>query len=547
MRMKKKASCVIGAALLSLLPVEVLAHNGSEPDLLVREEVQAAIGSSIALRIHNGLDNRLLFIAVGICMIGLGGILYWNRRIRHLRARLSERQAELAQLGEKLEENEMLYYSVLNTSLDGIMLLDRDGTILMASPAARGMVGAGAEEPILGKKLADFIDETDHDNLKNNFEELVQGISGGIRHYTGRTRNSGPMALEVNSELVCDGRRQAVRIVSIVRDITEQQRTEKELKLREARCRDQAAELKAKNEILRKTEAIDSLTGLRNRHYFEQKMSEEITFAAHQNSGLALILFDLDHLKSINDRYGHDAGDSALVRIAAAVGRLIRKSDLLARWGGGEFAVMMPLVNLEEAQAVAEKLRAAIAEMEQPGIEPITVSMGISLWRETETAAEWYSRTDKALYKAKSQGRNRVALSDGQDAMSINIVSWSKDWECGNEKIDQQHYQLLLMGNDLLLVTIDHNRREQMFDLIQKLIDHITMHFKDEEVILSEYGYSDLEQHRGVHFKLLNQAHMILDQLCRGAYHPDEVVRFIIGDIITGHLLGDDVKFFHLF
>ncbi len=528
--MKKRVVCMTGAVLLVLLPEGAFAYNGSIPP-----------------HTPNGGDYRLLLMAAVAGVIWLGCILYWNSRIRNLNVRLEHKETELAQLGGKLEENEALYHSVLNASLDGIVLLDKDGTILMASLAARDMLGADGEEPLLGRRLESFISEADRDNLKHHIEEILQGIKGGARYYNGSAQSGGQMVLEINSELVSDGRRQEARIVSVICDVTQQQMLEKELRLRETQHKDLSAELKAKNELLKKTASVDCLTGLRNRHYFEQRMSEEVAFAQRYKCGLALIVFKPDHFKSINDRYGHDAGDGVLVRIAATISLLIRKSDIFARWGGEEFVLLMPLMNLEEAKTVAEKLRAAIADIKHPGNEAVSICMGLSVWKEPETAMEWFSRTDQALYQAKNQGRDKIVISDGQDAMAADIVSWSEDWECGNEVIDRQHRELLFMGNDLILTAIDHNKRAHMLDLLQKLIDHITLHFRDEELLLSEYGYSELEQHRGVHYKLLNQAHMLLDQLCRGAYHPDEVVRFVIGDFITGHLLQDDTRFFYLF
>jgi diguanylate cyclase (GGDEF)-like protein len=118
---------------------------------------------------------------------------------------------------------------------------------------------------------------------------------------------------------------------------------------------------------------------------------------------------DLDHFKSINDRYGHGAGDQALVRAAAVLLAGLRPYDLAARYGGEEFVLLLPAETTEGALAVAERVRRQIAEIELPECPGgLTVSLGVATWAAGESPEEFVARADAALYVAKRSGRNRV-------------------------------------------------------------------------------------------------------------------------------------------
>lgn len=164
----------------------------------------------------------------------------------------------------------------------------------------------------------------------------------------------------------------------------------------------------------------DSLTGVANRRNFEDHALGEITRAGRHGGALALVLFDLDLFKSVNDRFGHPAGDKVLKSVTAIVGSRLRTYDLLARIGGEEFAVLMPEARPVEAREAAERWRAALEATPQilPGaVLPVTASFGVAtlndLPLETPTDARLRLDTlmvmaDKALYRAKAEGRNRV-------------------------------------------------------------------------------------------------------------------------------------------
>jgi diguanylate cyclase (GGDEF)-like protein len=116
------------------------------------------------------------------------------------------------------------------------------------------------------------------------------------------------------------------------------------------------------------------------------------------------VLFDLDGFKRFNDTYGHPAGDDLLRRVAQACGTVVRTTDLLARVGGEEFAVLLPACDLDSAVALADRVRAAMPE-------GVTCSCGAAMWDDEETSAELTQRADQALYEAKATGRDRTVAA----------------------------------------------------------------------------------------------------------------------------------------
>tara|TARA_B100001063_G_scaffold161791_1_gene151002 strand:+ start:1633 stop:2697 length:1065 start_codon:yes stop_codon:yes gene_type:complete len=152
----------------------------------------------------------------------------------------------------------------------------------------------------------------------------------------------------------------------------------------------------------------DSLTGLFSRSYWEQRLLEEFARCQRSNENACVMMVDIDHFKKINDTYGHLVGDQVLNQFGALLKQL-RVSDIAGRYGGEEFAVILPNSDLKESIQVSERLRKEIEKFQFDHIETCTVSIGIaSLNKNFEDAYQWLNAADKALYKSKKEGRNRV-------------------------------------------------------------------------------------------------------------------------------------------
>jgi len=159
---------------------------------------------------------------------------------------------------------------------------------------------------------------------------------------------------------------------------------------------------------------FDTLTNIPNRLYYEQKAEEEFTRWQRSRSSLVLAIWDIDFFKKINDSYGHKAGDKVLSTIAQLLNKRVRKSDFFARYGGEEFVMLLPETTAEEALKLANNLRESIksCSFHYRGEDVrVTVSCGISSFKEGDTADQVFERADKALYAAKNQGRNRCVLA----------------------------------------------------------------------------------------------------------------------------------------
>jgi diguanylate cyclase (GGDEF)-like protein len=185
------------------------------------------------------------------------------------------------------------------------------------------------------------------------------------------------------------------------------------------------------NKALHTLARRDGLTGVSNRRHFDEMLAQEFLRARRQQLPLALIMVDVDMFKVFNDTYGHPAGDECLRRVAGAIrSSLLRPGDTLFRYGGEEFAVLLPATDAEGARVVAEAMRSAVAGlgMEHTGssLGIVTISAGIG-WimpsGGSEAAADLVSMADHALYRAKEAGRNRVHVGTGLVAQSRRPVS----------------------------------------------------------------------------------------------------------------------------
>jgi two-component system cell cycle response regulator len=158
----------------------------------------------------------------------------------------------------------------------------------------------------------------------------------------------------------------------------------------------------------------DGLTGLHNRRYMESHLGALVEQAASRGKPLSLLVLDIDYFKSVNDGFGHDAGDDVLREFATRVRKSIRGIDLACRYGGEEFVVVMPETDMAVAAVVAERIRRRIAGEPFPinqgeGALDVTISIGLAaLASANDSAATILKRADQALYRAKRDGRNRV-------------------------------------------------------------------------------------------------------------------------------------------
>ena len=199
-----------------------------------------------------------------------------------------------------------------------------------------------------------------------------------------------------------------VEYIAIRHDITELVNAKEQLKAINQLMKSKVDELHDMTSSLEYQATIDNLTGIYNRDKFEECFSDSMSKAYINHSKLSLILLDIDHFKAINDTYGHQAGDIVLKEISELISNNVKTSDIFARWGGEEFAILLPNTNLEGAYIFSEKLRKLIVDYNFSVVKKLTISFGVAELNEGENKMTLFEKADKALYLAKRNGRNRV-------------------------------------------------------------------------------------------------------------------------------------------
>lgn len=294
-----------------------------------------------------------------------------------MQEKLLETTEELARIYQQLPD---MYYRA-----------DMDGTLLMASPACISLLGYTQEE-LVDRPLAELYRNPRH--LQRDVRTIVRGRGKPAQTEAEMIHKNGHSVwVQANSSFHEAANGAPAWVDGMARDITARKRMEEQLA------------------ALART---DSLTGVYSRRHFIEASDDLIRLMKRNRRPLALMMADLDHFKRINDALGHHAGDQALVAFAATCREIIRRSDLLGRVGGEEFAIVLPETALPQALELAERLREATAAVTVPGYDGdirLTVSIGVTELADNETSLHaMMRRADVALYQAKAEGRNRVAF-----------------------------------------------------------------------------------------------------------------------------------------
>ena len=302
-----------------------------------------------------------------------------------------------------------------------------------------------------------------------------------------------------------------------------------------------------------KLSITDPLTGAWNRHQFNELIRIEVPRAKRYSQPICLLLIDIDHFKKVNDDLGHAAGDQILQQLCTLVQEKIRLVDSLFRWGGEEFAVLLPNTSLAAAHFVAERLRKEVAGSRFEPVGKLAISIGVAELEQEETPQQWFERTDQALYAAKEQGRDRVVCADSDPDRLIGRVSdespfllaWKASYESGHPLIDQQHQELFRLGNRLIAASLDGaTSTDEFVALIDGLIEHAAQHFRDEEQIMAELDYEHLDRHHRAHNGLIERARQLGERARSGTISTGQVVRFLANDLVKQHMLTEDAAFF---
>ena len=170
-------------------------------------------------------------------------------------------------------------------------------------------------------------------------------------------------------------------------------------------------QLEQRNREINDIAIHDKLTGLYNRHFIVDQLERQHGSYVRYGNACSIVMIDIDHFKQVNDRYGHIVGDKVLVAFSRLVESMVRQGDLIGRYGGEEFLLVLPMTGLAAALQLAERIRTSLTDkplVEQPVMHAVTASFGIAQIRSGESIDDWLLRSDQALYVAKEHGRNCV-------------------------------------------------------------------------------------------------------------------------------------------
>jgi len=308
---------------------------------------------------------------------------------RQLEARVKVKTEESEKVNKELRETKEYLQSLIESSVDGIVTTDRDGRITFASKGAQEMLACDGDEPV-GRFVYEY-----YLGGKREAEEIMNilNVSGKVRNREMEfiRKDGETVTVSLSVSLLRDRNDAVIGTLGVSKDITEQKKLERDLR-----------ELSIK----------DSLTGLYNQRYFYERLEVEIERAKRQKHPLSLLLFDIDHFKSYNDKHGHLAGDGVLEKVGEIVSECTREHvDTGYRYGGDEFTVILSETTQEQALNIAERLRKTF---QARGFDGLTLSIGLMAYDPKYTPKAFIKRADEAMYGSKRSGGNCVYLLSSQ-------------------------------------------------------------------------------------------------------------------------------------
>lgn len=242
-----------------------------------------------------------------------------------------------------------------------------------------------------------------------------------------------------------------------------------------ASANNQITELNERVDVVTRSSLTDPLTGLGNRAAFDRRIREAKQLMERSSIPTTLVLLDIDHFKSVNDTYGHGIGDEVLKALARTIEEHVRESDYAARYGGEEFAAVLLGTQLIEGRRMAERLRESIAIMDlgekvrNAGLKAVTASFGVAEIEADTPGQAWIELTDKALYRAKANGRNRVVsaseLTETKNIEDISVMVVEDD------RISAQLTEAMLRKIGVKDVSFATNGSEALDLLAQRSVD----------------------------------------------------------------------------
>lgn len=332
-----------------------------------------------------------------------------QEQVQHRTRELEVSLRENEKINRALTETEQKFHSILDQSLVGITLFI-DNRFHYVNPKFAQIVGYSVQTLLQMSDPFVLIKEHNSCSARAAMQEMLIGDYKNAKYVIDIERQNHEVITvdcAVNGPVKIGGK---PSVIAVWKDITERLRHEKELKNLQEKLREQALH--------------DPLTGLYNRHYLNESLERELVLAQRHGYSVSVIMADLDYFKGINDQYGHLAGDEVLKNFSSLLMQHARSSDVFCRFGGEEFFLVMPNMDISTAYQRTELIRQSFAASQVCFADvciKVTASFGIAAFPEhCHTANTLLDAADQALYAAKAAGRNCVKLSGSGLNLSLS-------------------------------------------------------------------------------------------------------------------------------
>lgn len=462
------------------------------------EEARSAINSVLLF------DNILLFLITILI------ILIFLKVVKPLKVNFESSLSEIQESSESIR-------NIFDTIAAPVFLVDYEGHLLLSNKEAGGFLTIS--DPNNKVKINEAIKWLDI-----NIDLFLEAIKTGKGSKTteGRLEDASGHENYISLTAICGRYGGQDGILLTMKNFTQQKEAE---------------------EKIREIAIKDGLTGLHNRSYLDMVINDEIEKAERYELPISLFILDIDHFKRINDKWGHPVGDTVLQLLAEIIIKNSRASDYKFRIGGEEFMVILPHTGLEGAKEAAEKMRLEIENAFHPVVGKFTASFGVADRKKGQTYHQLYQKADAALYKAKEAGRNRVEVSKANNLKTTSLY-WKDAWNSGDEILDAQHKEIFISSSKLQEDYIVSLPKEEALAYIDKILSSIEEHFNYEEKLLEKIGYAEIYQHKKIHAYLLKKVYDLRKELAEGLFVPSTAFNFIFEQVVLGHILQDDIRFF---
>ena len=512
----------------------LLARLNQAIATLSQDDLNRAMNRHIPLVVAD-TDYTLAYITIGCLITVILFFSYWSRKIRRINAELQQSKGRIAVQLEQLStiEQELRLsrerYKLLVEQLQESIVVVRESHILFSNPAFTLLTGYEAEA-LRQLDVAELFFFDEREEIRQRAREQLAGSVAENRHLF-RLRNQQGQSVWVEARIMGIEWECEKAVLYTLSDVTKRVEYEAEMK---------------------HLATHDPLTGLANRDLLKRRLHSSIEFASETHQKLALLFIDLDRFKPINDTHGHDAGDAVLKTISQRLRDALRESDLVSRWGGDEFIVILENVNESATiERIARKLVAAISQpitlSDQVEIS-LSCSLGIVVYPDHgDHIDDLINKSDQMMYKAKKQGSGSIiffAPLIPQSGNSLLRLVWRRDLESGLSVIDQEHKELFELANQLLTTIVAGRFTADTDPCLARLLAHTKSHFKHEISTLMRMQYPDVVGHDLLHKQLLHKAEELQARYLDGELDALVLIHFIVYEIVDQHIMVEDKKWF---